>query len=645
MLLLSSLSGLLVTFAQAAGGLSIGMSKTSFSTDESGMTIHFTVKNGTEEEITNNYSFEANDPSVTIERTSLTAITVPAKGSEKVYARIFFNETKTGTYYVTARQDDKAVATFTITVAAAGTADLAASIEPANLVAGMINQPVKISITNTTNHTITGIPSLKTTAAGVEFTHNSSTISLSAGQTQSLSATVKIPKDFRPGSYALSVKIGESQSSDAEFTITSAASDPNITFEQFDLPSSCVAGGNFTLKLKYSTQGIDSLFASLDNQNFWFKDKSFSQSMDMGSSVSQAFEITSSPSLPSGVAMIELTISYTESATQKKVTTNVSVPINIVVPSDTSDPEEPEIPDSILKPYIFIDKYSYGGALVPGNDIPLYFRMVNLSSSAALQNIMVSLAPSGAVALKGTSDKIYIKEMATGGVMEKSLTLSSMDTIDSTSVQVTLEFTYEYFLNDAYQTGSCTQTLNIPVVKIGADTGEVKDRFEISSVTPPDMLIAGEEGYATVIVINKGKEAAGNVSVTVLGDNLSNNGYTEYYGAVAPNSKAEIEVPITPASSGDISFKLMVSYEDTKENVKELEKEMTVTATSYDEPVGPIDPIDPMEPVDPNPSETGLSPLAIALIVAGSLIVVLVVVSIVVKRVRARRNEVEDEDL
>lgn len=86
-----------------------------------------------EEEITNNYSFEANDPSVTIERTSLTAITVPAKGSEKVYARIFFNETKTGTYYVTARQDDKAVATFTITVAAAGTADLAASIEPANL--------------------------------------------------------------------------------------------------------------------------------------------------------------------------------------------------------------------------------------------------------------------------------------------------------------------------------------------------------------------------------------------------------------------------------------------------------------------------------------------------------------------------------
>lgn len=229
--------------------------------------------------------------------------------------------------------------------------------------------------------------------------------------------------------------------------------------------------------------------------------------------------------------------------------------------------------------------------------------------------------------------------------MEKSLTLSSMDTIDSTSVQVTLEFTYEYFLNDAYQTGSCTQTLNIPVVKIGADTGEVKDRFEISSVTPPDMLIAGEEGYATVIVINKGKEAAGNVSVTVLGDNLSNNGYTEYYGAVAPNSKAEIEVPITPASSGDISFKLMVSYEDTKENVKELEKEMTVTATSYDEPVGPIDPIDPMEPVDPNPSETGLSPLAIALIVAGSLIVVLVVVSIVVKRVRARRNEVEDEDL
>ena len=58
--------------------------------------------------------------------------------------------------------------------------------------------------------------------------------------------------------------------------------------------------------------------------------------MDMGSSVSQAFEITSSPSLPSGVAMIELTISYTESATQKKVTTNVSVPINIVVPSDLS---------------------------------------------------------------------------------------------------------------------------------------------------------------------------------------------------------------------------------------------------------------------------------------------------------------------
>ena len=114
MLLLSSLSGLLVTFAQAAGGLSIGMSKTSFSTDESGMTIHFTVKNGTEEEITNNYSFEANDPSVTIERTSLTAITVPAKGSEKVYARIFFNETKTGTYYVTARQDDKAVATLSL---------------------------------------------------------------------------------------------------------------------------------------------------------------------------------------------------------------------------------------------------------------------------------------------------------------------------------------------------------------------------------------------------------------------------------------------------------------------------------------------------------------------------------------------------
>ena len=272
--------------------------------------------------------------------------------------------------------------------------------------------------------------------------------------------------------------------------------------------------------------------------------------------------------------------------------------------------------------------------------------MVNLSSSAALQNIMVSLAPSGAVALKGTTDKIYIKEMATGGVVEKSLTLSSMDTIDSTSVQVTLEFTYEYFLNDAYQTGSCTQTLNIPVVKIGAGTGEVKDRFEISSVTPPEQLIAGEEGYATVIVINKGKEAAGNVSVTVLGDNLSNNGYTEYYGAVAPNSKAEIEIPITPATSGDIAFKLLVSYEDTQENVKEQEKEMTVTALSYEElnPDYPV--VDPDLPVDPiPPEETGLSPLMIGLIAAGSLIVVLIVVVIVVKRVKAKRNEVEDEDL
>ena len=185
---------------------------------------------------------------------------------------------------------------------------------------------------------------------------------------------------------------------------------------------------------------------------------------------------------------------------------------------------------------------------------------------------------------------------------------------------------------------SSSYPISIPVVQL--------DRFEITGMEAPEMMMLGEEGYLSVTFVNKGKTIINNLSAEIMGSNLANPGQSQFLGNVAPGTENSVDFSVMASEVGTINGTVVLSYEDAKGEVQKVEKEFSCTVEEMPE----FDPsmgypgMMPDDMVDMEPEQAGMPVWGWALIAVGAVAVVVIVVVVVKKKKAKKLALLEDED-
>ncbi len=323
---------------------------------------------------------------------------------------------------------------------------------------------------------------------------------------------------------------------------------------------------------------------------------------------------------------------------------NFNILVNMAdAPSDIPSQPEQSKPESILTPHLVITGYDWGDAeLKAGNELYLTVSFRNTSKTKTVQNIMISITLPGGVILAKASSSFYKEKLGPGEVGSQVFWLKTDKKLESGIANFSVSFNYEYYLNEAYSSGSDSESFGLIFEGAGESNEEYKDRFEITDVTLPDYITVGEEGYITVKFVNKGKEPLNNVSVKLESDGMQNTGVNDYFGMLNANVKNEMELPVVFSSGGNFNGVATVSYELPDGTFKEVTREFSVFVEEAYTPDYPDFPDNPPEP--DNPQKQGLPFWAIVAIIVGGVAVVVVVIVLLAKRARRKKLVIEDEE-
>lgn len=319
------------------------------------------------------------------------------------------------------------------------------------------------------------------------------------------------------------------------------------------------------------------------------------------------------------------------------------IPVD-VIEAPTDEPDDPEDVVSTLTPHLFITGYDIStDSISAGEDFKLTINFKNTSKTEDIENVIMTYSLPAGMALAKASTNFYFPKVAKDSTASQTVTITSDGSLMDGLQNIGIAFSYEYKNeSEVYTQGSDSETLS---VKVGATAGEEQDdRFEISSIDLPDMVYLGQEEYITINLINKGSKALNNVSAKINSENISNNGYNEYLGQVAANSKGEIELVINPSTAGDIIGTITVSYEHEDGTVVETTRDFTVFCEDpnawMDDP-GMYDPGAFDEPIE----EKKFPVWGYVLIGVGAVAVVVAAVVITKKVIKNKKEKALEEEL
>lgn len=301
----------------------------------------------------------------------------------------------------------------------------------------------------------------------------------------------------------------------------------------------------------------------------------------------------------------------------------------------TDGSEDDEDSYLIATPNIIVTGYNYGGEeVMAGSEFPLTITFQNTSDTLALENIIMDITTTTDLAIANGSNSTYIEKLGKGEKQTKTLQMSTFSSTEPKPQQVTVKFTYEYILDKTRKTGERTEELAIPVVQL--------DRFSIGELSVPSQLWPGDSTYLSVEYVNKGKTTISNLAARLESD-VPGISDSQTIGNIAPGESGTIDFSFTANDSGSISGKVVIIYEDAKGDEKEIERPFSATVMD----MGGMYPDDGMANMPmPMPEENNkTSAVTIVMAVVGGLMVAGLTATIIVKKVKAKREEEQDEDI
>ncbi len=315
----------------------------------------------------------------------------------------------------------------------------------------------------------------------------------------------------------------------------------------------------------------------------------------------------------------------------------VNLSQNLSMCVDTPDPTATPVPEPTEKPEydypkVLVKDFSFGGSSVEaGKEFTLELTLFTTSGNANLQDVMVGLnfGEVKGVSLASGSMNTYVGEMAPNSTQVISYRMMTDATIEAGAISINVNLTSK-------NGEAATSPISIPVTQ--------PERFDITNMEAPETLMMGEEGYLSVTFVNKGKSPINNLSAEIQGENLANPGQSQFLGNIAAGTENSVDFSVLAAAEGTITGKVILSYEDSRGEVKTLEKDFSCTV----EPAPDMgDMMDPgmMDPTMTEDVQPGMPVWGWVLIVLGVAAVVVIVVVVVKKKKKAAKlAQLEDED-
>lgn len=276
-------------------------------------------------------------------------------------------------------------------------------------------------------------------------------------------------------------------------------------------------------------------------------------------------------------------------------------------------------------PNIIIGKYDIGQDQIPAGEVfELALDFYNTSADTSIENVVMTINAGGDLSIYGGSSSFYYPAISAAGASSESIQLRALPTAATGTSTVSVSFKYDYLTGGTRNTITSEQTLYIPVYQ--------PDKMTFSVTQPNYDVYAGNEVYITLSYLNKGRSDAANVKAELVGD-VGALSTEKIIGNVLAGGNGTVDFIVTPYMSGEVSFSIVLTYEDS--NMNEITKELPVTLNVMEMDWGGdfIDPMPDEEPVE----EEGGFPWWIV-IVGGSVLVVAAVVVIIVVVHKKKKN-------
>lgn len=341
---------------------------------------------------------------------------------------------------------------------------------------------------------------------------------------------------------------------------------------------------------------------------------------------------------------LSFTMAYTTlSGALRTIDCTTSIPFTQESTNNDDDDDDKDVDDSPI-PYIIVDSYDYGSTSVTaGEDFSLTLRLRNTSSTNSLENIVMSVSPMGVFSMTSSSNTFYITRLQAGSMIEKTITLKAgltKVTDDDDANSIDMKFTYQYGItNDGttkLSTGNSSESITLPV--------DFPDRFELGTPEYDSEAYAGNEMYLSVPMVNKGRSGVYNLAAYIRGD-MQNPGQNQYIGNLNAGAESSADFNVLFSEPGTYKGEVVVTYEDTNMNPKEVVSEFSVTVQAmetFDDPSAGGDfPEEPIEPVDAEPKDDPTKPIKIVL----ALLVGTMSAYVTIQKAKAKRSIFLDEDI
>ncbi len=332
----------------------------------------------------------------------------------------------------------------------------------------------------------------------------------------------------------------------------------------------------------------------------------------------------------------KFTIGYTVDG--QKFEYDMSIKVDGCVPyvdkEEPDDDDDEDVKLDPLTPHIIVNKYDYGATQVSaGQVLDLNLSFTNTSNQYDLDNIVMKITTPEGFAITSSSNTYYFDKLDVGQSISQYISLQANPSAEAKSHAITINFSFQYTANDTRRSGESSESISIPVSQ--------PDRFSVDEVQVPTSIFVGEEYNVSVNFVNKGKAQVYNVTAELRG-NMQNSGERTFIGNVNSGSENSADFYVTPTEPGRLEGEIVITYEDSNMNIKEVVKPFVIQVEEYpvyfpgeDLPVFNPEPVE--EPGFFTTQNVVLSIVAIG--VAGATCYMTIL------KTKAKRSEFDDEDL
>ncbi len=332
-----------------------------------------------------------------------------------------------------------------------------------------------------------------------------------------------------------------------------------------------------------------------------------------------------------GYYPIKLEITYRESTEGelKKAEEQFFVHIDNKDKDETTTSAKEFNPNDRTKARIVVDSYrTEPKDVFAGETFDLFITMKNASASVPASNILFTLesekvSDSAVFSMEEGSSSHAVNSLPANQTTELKLKMTARAGVDQRSYSITINEQYD---SPEFKNATDKVTVDIPVKQMARmNVGS----FDIN----PDTINVGDDSNVTFQINNTGKVILYNLMAKFSADSIKEN--EAYVGNIKPGESGNVDVNLTgkEVTTDDGKINLTISYEDENGNIKEETRDFILNVIQSTEEETDI--------AGPDITDNkGKHFNMVPFIIAGATVAAVVILIIVVKRLKHKKEQV-----